>query len=64
MFKINLDQLIVENIKELGFDPRIEGPPDHIANQEVKNLDESFDGDARSENKQTPPVYMTEQTFV
>ena len=35
VFKANLDVLIEENIQETGVDPRIEGPPDHIANQVV-----------------------------
>jgi hypothetical protein len=35
VFKKNLDNLIAENIAETGFDPRIEGPPEHIANQEI-----------------------------
>ncbi len=32
IFKSNLDVLIQENIKETGVDPRILGPPSHIAN--------------------------------
>jgi len=33
VFKKNLDTLIEENIKETGYDPRVDGPPEHIANQ-------------------------------
>jgi hypothetical protein len=32
VFKTNLDELIKDNIKELGFDPRITGPPQHVLN--------------------------------
>lgn len=32
VFKTNLDVLIEENLKETGIDPRIAGPPEHIAN--------------------------------
>ena len=32
VFKTNLDVLIEENFKETGIDPRIAGPPEHIAN--------------------------------
>ena len=33
-----MDNLIEENIKETGFDPRIGGPPEHIAAQVVAGL--------------------------
>ena len=32
LFRNNLDMLIKDNIQETGFDPRIAGPPEHIAN--------------------------------
>ena len=32
IFRANLDVLIEENLAETGIDPRIGGPPDHIAN--------------------------------
>lgn len=35
VFKSNLDILIKENIAETGVDPRIDGPPSHIATQVV-----------------------------
>ena len=31
VFKSNLDILIQENIDETGVDPRVDGPPSHIA---------------------------------
>ena len=40
IFKQNLDKLIEENIKETGVDPRIEGPPKHIAEQTANVLGE------------------------
>jgi hypothetical protein len=36
IFKKNLNTLIEQNIKELGYDPRVNGPPEHIANQVVQ----------------------------
>jgi hypothetical protein len=30
VFKTNLDMLIAKNIKEIGFDPRVSGPPQHV----------------------------------
>jgi hypothetical protein len=35
VFKSNLDILIQENITETGVDPRIAGPPSHIADQVI-----------------------------
>jgi hypothetical protein len=35
IFRANLDELIKENIQETGYDPRINGPPEHIAAQVV-----------------------------
>ena len=32
VFKHNLGDLSARNINETGYDPRIEGPPEHIAN--------------------------------
>jgi len=59
VFKKNLDTLIEENIQETGFDPRLEGPPEHIANQEVKKID---DGDGELPAlliKRPDPHYFT-----
>jgi hypothetical protein len=39
IFKRNLDELIQQNIKESGVDPRIAGPPIHIKNQVVAKLE-------------------------
>ena len=36
MFKTNLDELIKQNIEELGYDPRITGPPQHVLEQQAK----------------------------
>ena len=38
VFKRNLNELIAKNIAETGVDPRIIGPPEHIAKQEVKDV--------------------------
>jgi hypothetical protein len=43
VFKTNLDKRISENIAEMGFDPRIQGPPDHIVDQKVANKDDLDD---------------------
>lgn len=60
IFKTNLDILILENIAETGIDPRLEGPPEHIANQVVKKLD---DDDAVVKVKvKPPPTYMVQST--
>lgn len=47
VFKANLDILIEENFAETGIDPRIEGPPDHIANQVVEKFVEGQSGPIR-----------------
>lgn len=43
VFISNLEQLIIQNIKESGLDPRILGPPEHIANQVVIKIDDILD---------------------
>lgn len=38
IFKSNLDEMIAENIKQTGIDPRIAGPPLHIKSQTVNTI--------------------------
>lgn len=63
VFKNNLKELIEDNIAETGYDPRIEGPPSHIANQEIKDkaeLEAEALEKARLEKlKKEPPHYLT-----
>jgi hypothetical protein len=32
-FRVKVEEIIKKNIEETGFDPRENGPPDHIKNQ-------------------------------
>ena len=47
IFRQNLDVLVEENIKELGYDPRVEGPPEHIKNQTYATMEDRCLRDTR-----------------
>lgn len=55
IFKRNLDELIAENIKETGVDPRIEGPPKHIAEQIANVLGETEQSEKPILQSKPPP---------
>ena len=54
IFRQNLDVLVSENIKELGYDPRVEGPPEHIKNQTYASIENRVTKDT---NQKKTPVY-------
>ena len=62
VFKKNLDMLIKENIQETGFDPRIGGPPEHIANQEVKIHNDVGGGEVTVVVKKSPDPHYFKTT--
>ena len=53
IFKENLDKLIEANIQELGFDPRTQAIPEHIANQ-VANVIEDLEDEPEIVFKPAP----------
>ncbi len=64
VFRNNLDILIKDNIQETGFDPRIGGPPEHIASQEVKNHDAvNFDDEPVVVERKEPHYWQTTQSL-